>query len=69
MDLVDQSFETEEQHRAESLNVFNQVKPMKLQPVGYCLHCYEDVERDKLFCDKICADGYHKDRLIRGQLV
>lgn len=69
MDLIDQSFETEQQHLEESISVFNQIKPVKLKPMGYCYHCYEDAEGDKLFCDKICADSYHKDRLIRGQLV
>jgi len=28
------------------------------KPCGYCHTCYEDVDDNQLFCNRICADQY-----------
>jgi rRNA maturation endonuclease Nob1 len=36
----------------------------RYQYTGYCLHCFEEVEKPKLFCNGECADAFAKKKGI-----
>ena len=57
MDDADKAGIEIENYLAERINA--NAKPQKtLTPAGHCHTCYEDVEDNKLFCDRLCADQH-----------
>lgn len=63
MDDVDKASVETESYIAEKLKQHSnrQVKS-GLKPAGHCHNCYEDVDDNKLFCNRICADQYELAR-------
>lgn len=61
MDIVDKSFEEEQAYLNHKIK--HSVKKVhNIRPDGYCHFCFEEVEENKLFCNKKCADAYELNR-------
>lgn len=59
MDELDRAARLEELERTSCVNrVRAQGAGPKLEPMGECHYCGEEVDPPRLFCDKTCAQAY-----------
>ena len=58
MDFLEQAFAEEQGRLDKSIQRVGETKAEKVEPTGYCLHCYEDLTEGKLFCNGKHADAY-----------
>lgn len=66
MDQLERSFQEEQTNLANRIRIARTAHPT-LKPVGYCHHCYEDVDKEHLFCNLVCAEGHKQASIRRGQ--
>lgn len=64
MDFADEAQIEEFNNIRHALHSLKKEPP--LAPKGECYFCYEEIEGNKLFCNNICAEKYHKYKQING---
>ena len=57
-DIADNSFNEEQAYIEENRRNVKTKKYAKLNPVGYCHFCFENLDDKKLFCNDKCATIY-----------
>ena len=60
MDCVDISSLHETVYQEAKVREVQRSTPRRVEPVGYCHACFEDLEPGKLYCDQHCAQAHAK---------
>lgn len=64
-DIIDAAQEQSDQILSLEIQAQLQAPITKVEALGECHNCYEEVEHPKLFCDGYCAGEYERKSKLR----